>query len=257
LFRDPLARILVGERGKQFSDSMGRVSRFTEWSVVSRTVIIDRFVESLIKSGVDAVINLGAGLDTRPYRMNLPKDLVWIEADYSSIISHKSAVLKDERSVCQLSRVAVDLADEEKRRAFLKQAAPDAKNVLVLTEGVVPYLSQEQVRELSADLISQKRFQYWITEYFHPRVYRYLRKTARAKAMRNAPFKFYPDDWYLFFERAGWTALETRFSGEIAAEFGRKQPVPRWAEIMQKIFPKKVKEETLRVAGYVVFVRAQ
>ena len=74
-----MSAILVGERGKKISDSMGNTSRYTEWSVISRTVIIDRFIEKLIKDGVDAVINLGAGLDARPYRMNLPENLQWIE----------------------------------------------------------------------------------------------------------------------------------------------------------------------------------
>jgi O-methyltransferase involved in polyketide biosynthesis len=85
LFHDPLAKKLVGDRGKYFADSMADMSRYMEWSVISRTVIIDRFIEQMIKEGVDAVINLGAGLDTRPYRMNLPETFEWVEVDYSAI----------------------------------------------------------------------------------------------------------------------------------------------------------------------------
>ncbi len=255
LFHDPLAKVLVGERGKKISDAMGPISRYTEWSVISRTVIIDRFIYQLILDGVDAVINLGAGLDTRPYRMQLPENFVWVEADYPNIIAHKNRLLQDERPNCELTRAEVDLANSQERKAFLSRAVPHAKKVLVLTEGVIPYLSPEQVADLGADLASQSRFIYWITEYFDRRVYRYLKNTVRQLKMQNAPFRFYPDDWFGFFKSVGWVEKETRFAGEIATEFKRKVPMPRWAELVMFFLPKHVKETALRMSGYVVLTR--
>src|ERR1035441_2690519 len=82
LFHDPLAEVLLGDRGKKIADHMKTIGRYTEWSVISRTVIIDQFITKLIAAGVDIVLNLGAGLDTRPYRMNLPSTLRWFEVDY-------------------------------------------------------------------------------------------------------------------------------------------------------------------------------
>ena len=46
LFHDPLAKVLVGERGLQIAEHMKKVGRYTRWSIVSRTVIIDRFIRS-------------------------------------------------------------------------------------------------------------------------------------------------------------------------------------------------------------------
>jgi len=255
LFRDPFAKALVGERGKRISDSMPLISRYTEWSVISRTVIIDRFIEKLISEGVDTVINLGAGLDTRPYRMNLPETLEWIEVDCESIIAHKERILHSERPRCRLTRVAVDLANDRDRKAFFESAAPRAKKVLILTEGVIPYLSSEEVTGLAKDLFAIDRFAYWITEYFHPRVYRYLKETVRTQAMKNAPFKFYPDDWFGFFKNAGWAERETRYSGEIALEFKRRPPMPKWARLIFPFLPKKVREQSRRMAGYTIFAR--
>lgn len=71
LFRDPLARRLAGERGRAIAADMP-AARITEWSVVMRTVIIDSFIMSAIAEGVTTIVNLGAGLDTRPYRLELP-----------------------------------------------------------------------------------------------------------------------------------------------------------------------------------------
>jgi len=256
LFRDPFAKRLVGERGKTIADSMPLTSRYTEWAVVSRTVIIDRFVQQSVADGVDAVVNLGAGLDARPYRMNLPATLEWIEVDHPTIIAHKSRVLEAERPTCKLTRVEVDLASSGQRKAFLEAAVPGAKRVLVLTEGVLPYLSPEQVAELSHDLLAQQRFACWVTEYFHPSVYRYLKLAARSSQMKNAPFRFFPDDWFGFFRGLGWRARETRYTGEIALEFKRRPPMPWWAWLLLPFMPRKVKEHALRTTGYVLFERA-
>ena len=43
-------------------------------------------VLSAIAQGVGTVLNLGAGLDTRPHRMALPQELLWIEADFPSML---------------------------------------------------------------------------------------------------------------------------------------------------------------------------
>jgi Leucine carboxyl methyltransferase len=70
LFRDPLAWTLAGEHGHKIIATVPR-RFFGAWSLVIRTVIIDSFIRDAIAGGVDTVLNLGAGLDTRPYRMNL------------------------------------------------------------------------------------------------------------------------------------------------------------------------------------------
>lgn len=255
LFQDPLARKLIGERGRQISDSMGTMSTYTQWSVVSRTVMIDRFIEEQIKEGVDAVINLGAGLDTRPYRMNLPTTLDWIEVDYPNIIHHKNETLRGHHANCRLVRVDLDLADREKRRDFFKNVVPAAQKVLILTEGVVIYLTPEHVTELAQDLFEQTRFKFWITEYFDRRVYKYLQTTVRRAKMQNAPFQFFPDDWLSFFANLGWVEKERRFSGDVAVEFKRQMPMPWFARFLMPLLPKKVKEQSRRMAGYVLFRR--
>ncbi len=255
LFRDRFAKVLAGKRGEQISNSMSPASRYAEWTVVSRTVIIDRFIQQLVREGIDAVINLGAGLDARPYRMKLPEELEWVEVDFPNILAHKLAVLGQESPVCKLTRVAVDLSSGPARRDFLASVVPHAKKVVILTEGVIPYLSSDQVSELASDLRAQERFTHWIVEYFHPRVYRYLRSAVRELKMVNTPFRFYPADWYGFFGSWGWTPRETRFGGEIAVEFNRRLPMPKWARWVMPFVPKRVREEALRTTGHMVFER--
>src|SRR5436853_7717232 len=71
LFQDPYAQRLAGERGRRIANAMGRTSKYTRWTLVIRTVVIDRFILEAVAAGADTVLNLGAGLDSRPYRLTL------------------------------------------------------------------------------------------------------------------------------------------------------------------------------------------
>lgn len=253
LFRDPLAKILVGERGKKIADDMNTVGRYTEWAVISRTVIIDDFIRSLILDGIDTVINLGAGLDTRPYRMDLPSNLLWIEVDHPEIITLKDKLLKLEVPRCQLKRLAIDLANGEKRKQFLLQIGSQSKKALVLTEGVVPYLSENEVTQLANDLHAQMGLTYWITEFFSPEIYRYLKGSLTSKKMKNAPLQFFPSNWMEFFAKTGWIPQEIHHSGEVAQKYGRSFPMPWWARILNIFASQASREKAGKMTGYILF----
>ena len=87
LFHDPLAGGLAGERGLRIARSRPDGA----WVVAIRTVLIDAFLRSAIVSGIDTVINLGAGLDTRPYRMDLPSARPDYHVNSSRHAHHASA----------------------------------------------------------------------------------------------------------------------------------------------------------------------
>jgi methyltransferase (TIGR00027 family) len=254
LFRDPLAKLLVGDRGAQIAKRFGPTGKYTAWSVVSRTVLIDNYIHAAIVDGFDAVLNLGAGLDTRPLRMDLPPSFMWAEADFPKIIDYKARKLGGNKANCRLQRVGVDLTDREARRKLLAEVAPDAKKILVLTEGVIPYLTETQVAELAEDLRAQPRFAAWIVEYFSPRSYRYLQMAARTRQMANAPFQFFPADWFGFFESNGWLKKEIHYSSEVAMRFRRMPPMPWWGRIMMKFMSAERMEEARRTTGYVLMV---
>lgn len=80
MFRDPLAERLGGEQGRAIVAKTPLTSR-TGWWLVARTKIIDDTIAQAVADGCDRVLNLAAGLDTRPYRLDLPSNFRWIEAD--------------------------------------------------------------------------------------------------------------------------------------------------------------------------------
>ena len=73
LFRDPLAGRLAGEQGRAIVANTPVTSR-SGWWLIARTKIIDDAILEAIANGCDRVLNLAAGLDTRPYRLDLPPD---------------------------------------------------------------------------------------------------------------------------------------------------------------------------------------
>jgi methyltransferase (TIGR00027 family) len=253
LFRDEGAKALVGSRGPAIAEGMKGSFRYTQWSVVIRTVIIDRFIQKLVAEGVDTVINLGAGLDTRPYRLDLPPSVRWVEVDYPSVIEHKERILGTQVPKVRLERVALDLADLGKRRQLFSRLGAESGKAVVLTEGVVIYLTEDQVASLAADLKAQKSFQFWIAEYFAPEMYRHFRTQDRAQRLRNAPVQFLPPDWFAFFRAHGWAPREVEYLAEQSKRLGRRMPLPLWARLVLRLTPAKVRARHARLAGYAVY----
>src|SRR6184192_1868522 len=71
LFHDPYARRLAGERGERILASM-RKGRAWAWPMIVRTAVMDELIlRAIQRDRVDTVLNLAAGLDTRPYRLPL------------------------------------------------------------------------------------------------------------------------------------------------------------------------------------------
>lgn len=228
LFKDPLSIKLVGDRGAKLAKHMG-IERAMAWSMALRTWIIDRYIVEQVAAGCDGFINLGAGLDTRPYRLDLPSNFQWIEVDFAHVVGYKNDVLKDDAPVCRLTRIACDLSDDAARQALLSQLNGIGGNLCVLTEGVVPYLTNDAVAALARDLHEQVHIRHWITDYFSPL---FNRMSARGKIRRrlaqNAPFLFNPganpDDWPVFFAKTGWAIAEMRYSGDEGTKIGRGLP---------------------------------
>jgi len=225
LFRDPFAGILVGDRGRRVASAMPLPSVGRQ-IIVLRTCIIDDFIRFAIAQGTDTVLNLGAGLDTRPYRMELPGSVLWVEADYAHVIEFKEQRLAAEKPSCRLKRVKLDLADLLERRKLFADTRARAKNLLVVTEGVLPYLSAEEVGSLADDLKTTAHARYWIAEYISPQAMAFRKRRRMDRKMQNAPFKFTPRDWFGFFAEHGWRAKEVRYLGEEADRLKRPLRLP-------------------------------
>src|SRR6266700_4993927 len=208
IFRDPLARRLAGERGEQIARSIAFGEK-NAWSFVARTYCFDRMISKQVEQGADMVLNLAAGLDTRPYRMVLPASLKWIEVDLPPMIAYKQQVLSAEKPVCGLERVSLDLADLGARRQLFADLGRAAKKTLVVSEGLVIYLTRDEVCALGRDLSAQPSFHSWMTDLSSPGLLRMLQKnTGAALVQAGSPMKFGPEEGPAFFQPCGWAPAE-------------------------------------------------
>lgn len=235
LFHDPLAELLAGEAGKRISKSMQQFQRYAYWSVTIRTSIIDAYIREYLDKGCKTVVNLGAGLDTRPYRLGLPHDVKWIEIDSPEIVALKNERLKEHRPDCQLERIGLDLTDPVARKQCLAEINDRSGPALLLTEGVVPYLDEADVCSLARDLWEQPNFAFWICEYYSPAMYPQYQSPKFKKRLGNAPFRFFPADWFALFEQCGWSRKELRYLYDEAREHGRDFPLPWWAKLLRTL----------------------
>lgn len=251
VFNDFLAARLAGDRGMQMAEDMPQAEAMF-FAMVVRTSGIDRLVTEAIAKGVDTVINLGAGLDTRPYRMSLPAELNWIEVDFPKIIDYKTRLIT-EKTVCRLQRYAVDLSNDAEREKLFTQLGQETKKALIITEGVIGYLTPEQASILSRSIYAIPSFQYWIMDFSQGKMRNQYRKEIKEK-LKHTPLKFKADNQIAFFCNDGWKVSSNIYILDEADRIGKRLPAMKFpVNIALRLFPKKMRELGNKTYGYVMF----
>jgi methyltransferase (TIGR00027 family) len=236
LFRDPLAERLAGERGRAIAATAPRQAR-SGWPMITRTKLFDDLIAASLAEGCDRVLNLAAGFDTRPYRLDLPPQLQWIEADLPAMIEEKERLLAGEKPRCRLSRERVDLSNAAAREAFLSKATAGAKQVLVISEGLLAYFDDEQVRALGRHL-ARPPIRWWLLDVAAPAILKMMVK-GMGDRLRNAPMKFAPPEGVAFFEALGWKARDIRSIFRSAVQFRRVPALLRLFSLFPEPDPRK------------------
>lgn len=205
LFHDPYARLLAGKKGEQIEETWPHVQQEVGMNAV-RTKIYDTMILNLIrKHQIDTVISLGAGLDSRPYRLDLPAELRWIEVDFARLQAYKQKKLADVEPACRLEYVSLDICNTASRQEFLARVGRDSQHAIVLTEGLISYLAPKQVSAITQELHEHASFRWWITDYLPA----YM-TVGGEERLRSVPslngefFQFVPADGVRFFEKQGW-----------------------------------------------------
>ena len=253
LFRDPYARRLAGPAGEQILASMPQGRRWA-WPMIVRTAVMDEIVMRLLtQDGVDTVLNLAAGLDTRAYRLDLPSQLHWIDVDLEGILSYKEAALAGERPRCRTEFVQADLTDQAARRSLFQRVGAQAKRALVITEGLLVYLKTEDVTSLAQDLAAQPAFRWWLIDLGSPALLQFLSRTwGNQLRSGNAPMQFAPAEGTAFFAPTGWVETEYRPMLDEALRL-RRAPKMAWVwRLLALLASKKRRQQFKRFSGVVL-----
>jgi methyltransferase (TIGR00027 family) len=218
LFNDPYARKLAGERGELIGRQMNNAMY-----IAIRTILFDTLIlEQLARAPIDTVVNLAAGLDSRAYRLKLPQSLRWVEIDLPEIVDIKKVALAKEKTSCTLSVFPLDLAKTPLRQRLFTQLNAQTTLAMVLSEGLLMYLTEEQVTDLAASIRAQPHFKYWVVEVVSPGVVEWVRQTwGRHLAAAGAPMIFAPNDWEDFYAKRGWKVIDFREFVQHAVKYGR------------------------------------
>lgn len=221
LFCDPYAERLAGKRGFQIANSLRNGSKH-EWAWVARVYLFDEFVTRAVQDGAELVVNLAAGLDTRPYRLELPGTLQWVEVDLPEVISYKHEVLQQAKAICQLERFPLDLTDTLARRRLFSELKGRAKNICVMTEGFLIYLTSAEVAILGRDIALELGAHKWIIDLVSPGQLKLMQCTSGKQLGEvGAALKFGPSEGTGFFVPLGWQAINVQGFLTTAAKLNR------------------------------------
>jgi methyltransferase (TIGR00027 family) len=257
VFRDPFAERLAGPEGMAIVDTL-KDGRRMAWAMIVRTASIDALVTDAVRGKqVDLIVNLAAGLDARPWRMDLPADLRWVDVDLPGILDYKLEKMAGEKPKCRYEAIKVDLTDAAKRSAVLAQLGGASKNALVIAEGLLIYLEPEDVKGLARDLAAAGGFRWWIIDLASPRLIQMMAKTwGKSVAEGGAPFKFAPAEGTGFFLPLGWKEKEYRSTMEEAKRIDRQMAGMWFWGFIFRFYPKRVKEGFRRFSGVVLLEKA-
>lgn len=232
LFDDPYARQMAGDLGGSIVREVPHGESIA-WAVIVRTAVMDEMILDCVEKGCTQVLNLGAGLDTRAFRLLLPPTLRWIDVDLPNMVAHRRACLKHHQARCDHAHLAADVNDATELDQILckaRKGQPESKGpMLVVSEGLLVYLQAAQVSALAERLHADRAARWWLTDLVSPMLLGMVGASWPSnEAAASAPFQFAPRDSAGFFEPLGWHETSFRSTLDEAVRLQRSPPMAQW-----------------------------
>jgi len=168
------------------------------------------------------------------------------------MIEEKKHLLGDARPRCKLEQIPVDLRDSATRAAALRAAVGGSQQVLVITEGLLIYLDEADVRSLAADVAALPAVRSWITDLAAPAILKMMQR-GLGPMLVNAPMKFAPANGVGYFEALGWRVAEVHSLFHAAARLRRLPFFLKLLAFLPEPNPRKL--ESVRWSGVVCLKR--
>ncbi len=220
IVHDPFAERLAGARGMAIARAFPGVD-VMRFGVGVRVRFLDQLILDTIQTyGIRTVVSAGCGLDSRPWRLDLPGDVRWIEVDFPAMIEYKTAVMADERPKCRREHLSADLSDPSDRLAVFSAAGSEP--AVIVTEGLLMYLSAENVEALARESVAGIGIRYWLLDVMSPELDRRM-ETSTRQPIESVRAENHLNGLQILdvMRRNGWTPLRhrsyVRDSMEVAA----------------------------------------
>lgn len=159
--RDPFAARLAGERGMAMLRALPQ-PEMMRFGIGVRSHFMDELLlETLASEKIATVLCLGCGLDTRPWRLEVPADLRWIEVDFAAMLDYKNRLMS-ETPRCRREFIAADANDAAQRRNIYMAAG--TAPALMITEGFLMYLPAATVEAIASEAWQERGIAHWISD---------------------------------------------------------------------------------------------
>lgn len=157
---DPLAVHFIGSKTlkllqKNPEKEKQNVLKGVANTIAARVRYFDDFVEKSIGECIEQLIILGAGYDTRAYRIEGLKNVKVFEVDHPGTQSVKIEKIKEIFGYLpdHVIYVSIDLEKESLNEKLFKHGYDPLKKTLFLMEGLTMYISPETVDEILSFIV--------------------------------------------------------------------------------------------------------
>jgi len=240
---DVYAKLFMNEEGLRILEKFKEEVNPNASNVARARIVDDLLREELAANPNLRVVLIGAGFDSRAYRLNGGD---WVELDEPQVIAYKDERLPASQAQNPLRRIPIDFASESVEEKLLAIAGSGGPTVVVI-EGVFMYLEQETIRrlletlhrlfpehKLICDLMTRKFFE------------KYGRTIHEKLTGMGATFKFTVDNPEELF-------LQSGYRREACISIVEKS-----AEYQSRKIPKILVRTVLRTltSGYAIYVFA-
>lgn len=225
LFDDPLASVLAGPEGQAMLSADPIEAQNTTYLAI-RTRFFDEWLMDVVQQGVSQIVLLGAGMDTRAFRLVDLKDVILWEVDQLPLLNLKDSRLNEmeARPLCDRRTVAVDIGQHRWLNRLTESGLRLEAPVVWVAEGFFTYLEESTVLDilthitdacstttlLGFDAVSKD----FLTSGFTRRYVTLLQK-------RGTPFKFATNSPEALLRDYGWTVDAVLEPGQTA--YGRRR----------------------------------
>jgi len=145
---DPFAEKLAGPEGKkicEFADGYDKpFANIVTTYIGSRTVYLDSLIKDFVKNGGAQLVVMGAGMDSRAFRLQELASCKVFEVDFPHIFSIKNERLENAKPVClERKEIALDVSKGNWDSLLIDAGFDKAKLAFFLVEGLLMYLSED------------------------------------------------------------------------------------------------------------------
>ena len=196
--------------------------------ICRKKYIDDTLARSVHESEIDTIINLGAGFDTRIFRVPESMNMQIFEIDQPEIIQKKKKQLSGLSYAIpfNVKLVSVDFDQEEIEPAIRSKGASFESKSFFILEAVTQYLTEQGIGKTfdflsKASSGSQLVFTYIRRDFLEGKVLYGWEKGYHKYVLKDRVWLFGmdPGEWPSFLKQYGWEVLEDVSYEELSSEY--------------------------------------